>query len=208
MSNGTFITFEGGEGSGKSTQLARIAEHLKDAGRNCVLTREPGGTRGADAVRELLVNGSPDRWSATSEALLNYAARDDHVRRLIQPALEAGKTVLCDRFVDSTWVYQGYAGDAEPGLLMYLQEKVVSATMPDLTFVFDLDPAVGLERARTRGGADRFERKGLAYHQKLREGFRKLCEAEKNRCVLVDASAEEETITAELLALLTQRLGL
>ncbi len=192
-----FITFEGGEGSGKSTQIRRLAERLRKAGRDIVMTREPGGTPEAEAVRTLLVSGDVARWTANSEALLNYAAREQHVVQVVRPALAAARTVLCDRFMDSTRAYQGYAGGCDLGLIDALERAIVGPTRPDLTLVFDLDPAIGLSRARSRGDAvseDRYERKGLAFHRKLREGFLDILRRDPKRCRLVDASLSVEEV--------------
>ncbi|MGH6907172.1 MAG: dTMP kinase, partial [Aestuariivirga sp.] len=162
---GHFITFEGGEGTGKSTQIGRLAERLKD--REVLLTREPGGTPEAEAIRGLLVSGETRRWTSAAEALLNYAARDAHLAQAIRPALSRGAIVLCDRFMDSTRVYQGYAGDCAMSLIDDLEEAIVGGTRPSLTLIFDLDPKEGLARAKGRANApaeDRYERKGLAFH--------------------------------------------
>jgi dTMP kinase len=188
---GFFMTFEGGEGSGKSTQIRRLGERLRSGAREVVLTREPGGTLEAEAVRNLLVSGDVGRWTPKSEALLNYAAREQHLEQVIRPALERGAIVLCDRFMDSTRAYQGYAGGCGMGFIDALEQAVVGATRPDLTLIFDLDPAVGLERARNRGDAvseDRYERKGLDFHRKLRAGFLDILRRDPERCQLVDAS--------------------
>jgi dTMP kinase len=195
-----FITFEGGEGTGKSTQVKILAERLKEQGRNVVLTREPGGTAQAEALRNLLVSGDPDRWSAESEALLNYAARDSHIAQVIKPALAAGSIVVCDRFMDSTRAYQGYAGACTFRLLDELEFSIVGALRPNLTFIFDLDPVIGLARAKARGeGAeDRFERKGLAFHQRLRDGFLEIAKFEPSRCRLINASRPVEDVSADI----------
>ncbi len=185
-----FITFEGGEGTGKSTQVKLLAERLRAEAVDVVLTREPGGTPAAESLRNLLVSGDVNRWTAEAEALLNYAARDSHLNEIIRPALVAGKTVICDRFMDSTRAYQGYAGGCSMALIDRLEEEIVGITRPDRTFVFDLDPNIGLARAKARGHAneDRYERKGLVFHQKLRTGFQVIVEAEPLRCMLIDAS--------------------
>lgn len=196
-----FITFEGGEGSGKSTQIRRLALRLEAAGRNVLVTREPGGTPEAEAIRSLLVSGDVARWTPKSEALLNYAAREQHLAQVIRPALAAGQTVLCDRFMDSTRAYQGYAGGCEPAFIDALEKAVVGATRPTLTILFDLDPAIGLARAKSRGDAvaeDRYERKGLAFHQKLREGFLDILRREPKRCRLVDASQDIEAVADDV----------
>ncbi len=196
-----FITFEGGEGTGKSTQAKRLAEHLRSLGRTVVLTREPGGTEQGEAVRNLLVNGDPARWSATAEALLNNTARDAHLRDVIQPALQRGDIVISDRFMDSTRAYQGHAGHCPMALIDELEKHVVGATRPDMTLVFDLDPAIGLSRAKTRGAGieDRYERKGLAFHEALRKGFLTIAAAEPARCKIVDASQTETEVFADVL---------
>jgi dTMP kinase len=189
--SGLFITLEGGEGSGKSTQVKRLGERLKSMGRRVLVTREPGGTPEAEAVRNLLVNGDVSRWTPQAEALLNYAARDSHLVKVIRPALADGAIVICDRFMDSTRAYQGYAGGCDLGFIDALENAVVSGTRPRLTLIFDLDPEVGLARAHERGDAaaeDRYERKGLGFHRKLREGFLDILRRDPKRCRLVDAS--------------------
>ena len=196
-----FITFEGGEGSGKSTQIRRLAQRLEAAGRDVLITREPGGTPEAEAVRALLVSGDVARWTSKSEALLNYAAREQHLEQVIRPALAAGRTVLCDRFMDSTRAYQGYAGGCDLGFIDALEKAVVGQTRPDLTLIFDLDPAVGLARAQSRGDTvaeDRYERKGLAFHQKLREGFLDILRREPRRCRLVDAAQQIDDVAEDV----------
>ncbi len=205
--SGLFITFEGGEGAGKSTQIKRLAEYFRHAGRDVVLSREPGGTAAAEDVRALLVNGDPGRYSSTAEALLNYAARDSHLRNVIRPALANGQIVLCDRFFDSTRVYQGVAGDCPQVLIDTLEKQVVGTTMPDLTLIFDLDPVLGLERARSRGAGleDRYERKGIAFHQKLRLGFLEIARNEANRCAIIDASLPIENVWLQILSVLKAR---
>jgi dTMP kinase len=184
-----FITLEGGEGTGKSTQAKRLAGHLRSLGMTVVLTREPGGTEQGEAVRELLVNGDPKRWSATAEAMLNNAARDAHLRDVIRPALARGEVVISDRFMDSTRAYQGHAGHCPMGLIDELERHVVSKTVPHLTLVFDLDPAIGLARAKTRGAG-----KGMAFHQALRDGFLTIVKANPQRCKLIDASSSEQEV--------------
>jgi dTMP kinase len=201
-----FITFEGGEGAGKSTQIRLLAARLEALGRKVCLTREPGGAPEAEALRELLIHGGTDRWSPEAEALLNYAARDAHLRQTIRPALARGEVVLCDRFMDSTRAYQAYAGGADMGLVDALERAIVGPTRPHLTLVFDLDPALGLARAQARGGADRFERKGLAFHERLREGFIAIAAADKKRCVRLDASRSIDAIAAEIASIVEVRL--
>jgi dTMP kinase len=199
---GTFVTFEGGEGTGKSTQLKLLAATLAGRGIPFIQTREPGGTPEAEALRALLVNGDTARWTAEAEALLNYAARSSHLEKVIRPALAAGKFVLCDRFSDSTRAYQGYAGGCDMKLLDALEVAIVSTTRPVLTLILDIDPAKGLERARARvdGSEDRYERKGLEFHQRLRTGFLKIAEAEPKRCKIIDASGAIDDIKARIYA--------
>jgi len=195
-----FITFEGGEGTGKSTQVKLLAGRLRAEGKQVVTTREPGGTPEAEALRALLVSGDIGRWSAEAEALLNYAARDSHLANVIRPALADGKTVICDRFMDSTRAYQGYAGGGSMLLIDELERSIVGTTRPTLTLVFDLDPRLGLGRAKLRGGAveDRYERKGLAFHQRLRNGFLAIAKSEPRRCTLIDASRSIEDVAHQV----------
>lgn len=199
MARGLFITFEGGEGAGKSTQVRRLAERLAATGREVVVTREPGGSPGAEAIRGLLVSGAADRWSAISESLLMNAARRDHVEKLISPALERGAVVVCDRFADSTRAYQGAAGGVPPELIAALEAAVVGDCRPDLTLVLDLPVEVGLARADTLGGLEaRFERKGAAFHTVIRQAFLDIAAAEPGRCVVVDASGSPEAVAVAI----------
>jgi dTMP kinase len=193
---GLFITFEGGEGAGKSTQVQRLADHFRETRRKYIVTREPGGTGEAESIRALLVSGATDRWSANAEALLNYAAREMHLLKLIRPALARGDIVICDRFMDSTRAYQFYAGQCSVSLVDELEREIVGKTRPGLTMIFDLDPVIGLERARSRGegSEDRFERKGLGFHQRLRDGFLTIARADPQRCKVIDASATVDAI--------------
>lgn len=195
-----FITFEGGEGAGKSTHIRILADRLIAQGRKVVCTREPGGTAEAEALRNLLVSGAVDAWSAEAEALLNYAARDSHLHKVIRPALAGGVSVLCDRFMDSTRAYQGYAGQCSMLLIDCLEQEIVGNTKPNLTFIFDLNPAIGLARAKARGeGAeDRFERKGLSFHQKLRSGFLEIAKRDGQRCRIIDASQNLDHVAAQI----------
>lgn len=208
MASGAFISFEGGEGAGKSTQIRRLAEHLSARNLEVVLTREPGGSPGAESIRDLLVNGPVDRWSPVTETLLMYAARRDHLERVITPALARGAVVLCDRFSDSTRAYQGAGGNAPASLIAALEEHVLAGAMPDLTLIFDILPALGLERASVRGGAARFESKGLAFHERLRAGFLEIARREPERCVVIDASATPEVVFEAVSATVTRRLAL
>ncbi len=207
MTHGRFITFEGGEGAGKSTQVRILTERLKGAGLEVVATREPGGSPGAEAIRALLVTGDPDRWSAVSETLLMYAARRDHIERTIRPALERGAWVICDRFADSTRAYQGAGGHAAHGLIAAMETFVLEGTRPDLTLILDLPVEQGLARAGLRGGAEaRFEAKGHAFHQRLREAFLDIARAEPNRCVVLDAAQAPEAVSDAVWSAVAARL--
>jgi dTMP kinase len=206
VTRGYFITFEGGEGAGKSTQLKRLVARLQAAGRDVVATREPGGSPGAESIRELVLNGAADRWSPVTETLLMYAARRDHIERVIRPALERGAWVVCDRFADSTRAYQGAAGGTSPALIAAMETHILEDTRPDLTLIFDLSPEAGLERAHSRGGEMRFESKGLAFHQRLRDGFLAIAHAEPGRCALIDASGSMDEVEAQVNAAVDARL--
>jgi len=187
---GHFITFEGGEGTGKSSHARDLAESLRKKGRTVVLSREPGGSPGAEDIRALLVTGATGRWSATAEILLNYAARESHLRETIRPALARGDLVLCDRFMDSTRAYQGFAGGGDMELIDALERQIVGATRPELTLILDVDPELGLTRAKGRGasGEDRFEKKGLDFHRSLRQGFLTIAAKDPGRCRVIDSS--------------------
>jgi dTMP kinase len=201
MARGFFITFEGGEGAGKSTQLTRLADRLEAAGRAVVRSREPGGSPGAEAIRSLLVIGEADRWSPVTETLLMYAARRDHIERVIAPALARGSMVLCDRFADSTRAYQGAGGGAPASLISALEAEVLGDLRPDLTLILDLPTASGLARAAGRGGGEaRFESKGLAFHERLRAGFLAIAQADPRRCRIVDAARDEMSVAADVWA--------
>jgi dTMP kinase len=209
LTGGKFITLEGGEGAGKSTQQKRLLEELSRAGKDTLGTREPGGAKGADEIRRLLVNGTTDRWDATSEALLMIAARRSHLVETVWPALQAGKWVVCDRFVDSTTAYQGYGGALALDQLAALHRLIADDFMPDLTFILDVPVEIGLKRAAKRhGGEARFEGKGLDYHERVREGFLTIAAHDQQRCVVIDASREPDAVTAEILAALRKRLDL
>ncbi|CAN5158189.1 dTMP kinase [soil metagenome] len=206
---GLFVTFEGGEGTGKSTQARRLRERLSQAGHEAVLTREPGGSDGAEELRALLVTGEPGRWSAEAEALLNYAARDSHLRETIIPALTRGASVICDRFIDSTRVYQGIAGGCDMVLIDSLERHIVGQYRPQLTLVLDVNPDVGLARARRREskGEDRFEKKSAAYHQRLRGGFLAIAEADTARCRVINTERPADAVAADIWAAVEPLLG-
>jgi dTMP kinase len=196
-----FITFEGGEGSGKSTQIKLLHQELMSREIQVGLTREPGGSEGAEEIRELIVNGDKGRWDAWSETLLLWAARRDHVENVIKPALARGSWILCDRFFDSTIAYQGYAGGLPIGDLRRLQEMVLGNFGPTKTIFFDIDPKIGLERTVERGlGKEgRFESFDLTFHQRLYDGFKELALQEPDRIVTVDANQPVESVQRDVL---------
>ena len=198
MPTGTFITFEGIDGSGKSTQAKMLAERLKNAGHSVVLTREPGGSTGAEEIRSLVLQGDPDRWSPESEILLFTAARRDHVEKTIQPALDAGKIVICDRFADSTRMYQGISRGDLRTLVDQLHSLMIRRE-PDLTFIIDMDPAKGLARALSRQTADeRFEGFGEDLQKKMRAGFLELAKEFSDRCVVVDGDRAMDAVADDV----------
>tara|TARA_R110002051_G_scaffold264959_5_gene324922 strand:- start:1035 stop:1640 length:606 start_codon:yes stop_codon:yes gene_type:complete len=195
-----FITFEGIDGSGKSTQSRRFAEILRAAGTDLIFTREPGGSAGAEEIRNLVLTGQTDRWSAETEILLFTAARRDHLEKTIKPALEAGSTVICDRFADSTRVYQGATRGDLRAKVDALHDLMIGME-PDLTFIIDMDPAVALERGLARrSGEDRFEDFGLGFQETLRHGFLTLAKTFPDRCVLIDGNRTVDQIASEIAA--------
>jgi dTMP kinase len=209
VQRGRFITFEGGEGAGKSTQVRILAERLGAAGVEVVATREPGGSPGAEAIRALLVTGEPDRWSAVSETLLMYAARRDHIERTIRPALARGAWVISDRFADSTRAYQGAGGGVDPAFVQAMEAYVLDGAWPDLTLILDLPVEQGLARAGRRGaGEARFEAKGLAFHQRLRDGFLAIAGREPERCAVIDALAAPEAVADAVWSIVQARLAI
>lgn len=209
MTAGKFITLEGGEGTGKSTQLRLLADALRATGIAVHATREPGGTPGAEAIRGLLVSGAIDRWDAMSEALLHFAARRDHAEKVIRPRLAEGSWVISDRFADSTMAYQGYAQGLGWEAIEALYRLTLGAFAPDLTLVLDVPVEVGLARAGARddNGETRYERLGVAFHERLRTAFQEIVARAPERCVLIDATGGTEAVHAALRAAITQRLG-
>ncbi|WP_032112484.1 dTMP kinase [Candidatus Paracaedibacter symbiosus] len=184
-----FITFEGGEGTGKSTQSHLLADYLRDQGITVTITREPGGTEGAELIRALLVSGTTGRWSPLSEVLLLNAARLDHWQKVILPALNAGKWVICDRFTDSTIAYQGYGHGADLTFIKTLNQQLFSSHIPDLTFVFDLDPVIGIKRSLQRHTSEnRFENMQLEFHNRMRQGYLEIARENPDRCRIIDAT--------------------
>jgi dTMP kinase len=205
---GRFITFEGGEGSGKSTQIKTLAERLNGAKLRAIVTREPGGSPGAEIIRHLVLSGMGKLLGPDAETLLFAAARDDHVHTVIQPALNQGIWVLCDRFSDSTRVYQGRVGHVAPGLLNAMQRVTIGDLKPDLTFILDVPVEVGMQRAAVRRGAgapDRFEAEDLRFHQELRDAYRQIAADEPQRCVLIDANADAGAVAAKVWAAVRDR---
>lgn len=225
MTAGWFITFEGGEGSGKSTQAKRLADRLTAAGHDVTVTREPGGSPFAERLRAIILDPNLEKHSPLAEALLFASARADHLEQVIRPALAAGHLVICDRFSDSTRVYQGYAGRVEPRLLEALELIIVQQTKPDLTIVVDIPAEIGLARAALRLNAptaqapsertakqprsllaDRFESRGLDFHKKLREGFLEIARLEPQRCVIVDGQRSPDDVARDVWAAVESRL--
>lgn len=204
---GTFITFEGIDGSGKSTQTKRLARHLESLGHEVILTREPGGSVGAEEIRSLVLEGDPDRWSAETELLLFTAARRDHLERTIYPALDAGKIVICDRFADSTRMYQGLSrGDLREKVDKL--HKLMIGTEPDLTILIDMDPAVGLARAKGRQTAEeRFEDFGQELQIKMRHGFLDLAQQYKTRFRLIDGNRNMDEVAKDIQLAVTDYLS-
>lgn len=202
---GLFVSFEGGEGSGKSTQIRLLADYLRGRGLEVVVTREPGGSPGAEAVRHVILSGAAEDFGVRMEAILFAAARNDHVEEVIRPALARGAAVLCDRFIDSSRVYQGVTGNLEPAFMAALEQAAIDGLMPDLTILLDLPAEIGLARAGRRRGAidekaepDRFEREQVATHEKRREAYLEIAESEPQRCRVVDADRPEQPIAVEI----------
>jgi dTMP kinase len=206
---GRFITLEGGEGAGKSTQITLLATWLRERGIDVVQTREPGGAPGAERIRELLVKGDADRWTPIAETLLHYAARADHLDRTIRPALTAGRWVISDRFADSTMAYQGYGHGVPFGVIDSLFKAVVGDTAPDLTLILDLPVGQGLRRAAARPGHEnRYEQMAVEFHNRLRDGFLAIARANPQRCAIIDASRAVDAIHSDIQAEIRRRLGL
>lgn len=206
---GEFITFEGGEGTGKSTQAAMLALRLEALGIGVLLTREPGGSPGAEIIRHVLLSGAAQPLGPDAEAILFAAARNDHVECAIRPALDASKWVICDRFADSTRVYQGALGKVDPRLIKSLERVAIGDLVPRLTFILDLPVEAGLARRRQRAGGaapDRFEAEDVAFHEKLRQAYLALAGHEPKRCVIIDASRNKEEIAKQIWTIINERL--
>jgi len=209
MRQGKFITLEGGEGAGKSTQATRLSEGLRRRGLEVLQTREPGGSVGAEALRDLLIHGETARWDGPTEALLHYAARRDHLVKTIWPALNQGQWVVCDRFADSTLAYQGYGHGISPEALYGLYAFAVGDFAPDLTFILDLPAELGLARAEERNsGGARYEAMDLAFHERLRCGFLEIAAAHPKRCVVIDAQQSRDAVAEAIEMALQERLEL
>jgi len=206
---GRLITLEGGEGAGKSTQARRLANALEALGHNAVVTREPGGSPGAEDIRRLLVEGEPGRWDVLVETLMMFAARADHVAHTIAPALRSGAFVICDRFTDSTYAYQGAGRGLPRETIRRIEAIAIPDTKPDVTLILDLPPEAGLQRASARAhGETRFERFDLAFHARLREAFRDIARAHPERCALIDASQPVDDVARAIWLAVEQRYGL
>jgi len=206
---GRFITLEGGEGGGKSTQCILLIPWLRERGIDALATREPGGSPGAERIRELLVTGTADRWTPLTEVMLHYAARQDHVQRVIEPALAAGRWVVCDRFFDSTLAYQGYGHGVPLHFIETLRRQIVGEThRPDLTVILDLPAAEGLRRSHSRENSERrYESMPLDFHECLRRGFQEIAERERKRCVLIDARQSIDEVQAAIRLAISKRLA-
>jgi len=206
--SGRFITLEGGEGAGKSTQIARLADWLKARGREVVTTREPGGAPGAEMIRKLLVEGPAERWDGTTEALLHFAARRDHLRLTVWPALKRGAWVISDRFADSTRAYQGYGHGLDLTMLARLYEIAIGGFRPDLTLILDLPIETGLARAVARRSAEtRYESLPRDFHERVHDGFAEIAKSEPVRCAIIDASRDIEAVAAAIARVVAERLG-
>lgn len=215
MAKGFFITFEGGEGAGKSTQIELLAAKLRAKKYAILVTREPGGSPGAEAVRHVLLSGAAEPFGPKMEALLFAAARSDHVEQVIRPAIERGAIVLCDRFIDSSRVYQGVTGGLDPAFMEVVEQVSINGMVPDMTLILDIDPAEGLKRAAVRRSPndvpDRFEKETVSVHQQRREAFLAIAASEPQRCVVIDASRSpgevEDAITAAVFSGLEARMA-
>lgn len=206
---GQFITFEGGEGVGKSTQVGLLGERLRDAGHEILATREPGGSPGALDIRRLLVEGPVDRWAPLSELFLHNAARHDHVQKTVAPALAAGTWVICDRFADSTMAYQGYAQDVDLETVAQINRWAAGAVWPDLTIVLDLPVADGLARAQARPDSeDRYERMGAVFHERIRAAFLDIAKGAPTRCAVVDAAGAPDQVAEQVWDTVRTRLSI
>jgi dTMP kinase len=206
VKQGRLITFEGGEGAGKSTQTRRLVDWLAARGIDAVATREPGGAPGAERIRALLIEGAPDQWDARAEALLHFAARRAHLVETVWPALERGTWVVSDRFADSTMAYQGYGMGLDREMIVRLYDLTVGDFAPDLTLILDLPVAEGLARAAARGGADRYERMGSDFHERLRAGYLDIARRTPERCLVIDATGIADAVAQSVHQAVAERL--
>lgn len=209
---GYFITLEGGEGAGKSTQIKYLAEFLQTQGHDVVTTREPGGTVEAEKIRSLIIESNGTEWTPKAEALLMFAVRQMHVEKLIKPALESGKIVICDRFTDSTRAYQGYGHELGPQIINEIDKTILDGFGPDLTLILDLPVEAGLKRSSNRlnkeqSREDKFENLDKQFHERLRQGFLDIAQQEPDRCVIIDASQSIDEIAKEIAAIVQERMN-
>ena len=207
--NNLFITFEGGDGSGKSTQVNFLFNYLVSKKIDTIKTREPGGTPSAEALRELLTKGEINKWQPITEALLMWAARFEHIHEVISPSLEIGKTVICDRFYDSTYAYQGIAHNLGLEKMIELKSLIIGNIEPSVTFILDIDPEIGLERTKDRGGSEnRFENFDLDFHKKIRNGFLDIANKYNDRCVLINAELSQDEINKIIVKEINKRMNI
>ena len=208
MAKGVFITFEGGEGVGKTTQINHLQKNLTEAGHDVITTREPGGTKTAEEIRSLLSHKDHgETWTPEAELMLLFAARAMHIKEVIAPALSAGKVILCDRYIDSTRVYQGYLQSVDMDFILDLEQRIVGQYMPDLTLIFDMPADQAMERVNARGARDHYDRGDLAFYEQLRQGFLQIAKDNQPRCVTIDASQDEQNIANDVLAKVKEKLG-
>jgi len=206
MRSGKFITLEGGDGTGKSTQSRMLEEYLKAQNIDVLMTREPGGAPGADEIRELILTGDPDRWDVIGETLLFYASRRNHLRLTVWPAMEKGTWVVSDRFADSTMAYQGYGNQLGTGPVQKIHDVAVGDFAPDLTFILDIDVKKGLSRTHGRlHNEDRFEKMDISVHERMRQGFFEIAKQNKDRCVIINADQPIESVQNDMRAVLKDR---
>ena len=205
---GKFLTFEGGEGAGKSTQITFLRETLLSLGHRVVQTREPGGTMNSESLRELLLYPPEGVWTSMAELLLHFASRSEHIENFIEPALQDGSWVLCDRYIDSTIAYQGFGKGIDVSLIQTLHALIQHDLNPDLTFIFDISSEVGLSRAQKRGTTDTYENMDLSFHENLRKGFIEIAHNDPNRCYIIDGSAAIDDVREDILKKTKQHFSL
>ncbi|MBB43203.1 MAG: dTMP kinase [Rhodospirillaceae bacterium] len=203
-----FITFEGGEGTGKSTQIKILADYLTAQGQDIVTTREPGGVDNAEKIRELLLREVENDWDGVTEVLLHYAARQEHVKKLILPTIKRGGWILCDRFTDSTIAYQGYGSGINEELISFIDQKILNGLRPDLTFIFDLSYEKSVQRLKSRCSSDRYENMNKEYHERLRKGFLNIAQREPDRCIIIDAENEIDLVAKKIRTIINTRMNL